>query len=201
MPLSTESRRDRERSRRHQQILDQARAIAETQGWDRVTTRRLAEAIEYTQPVLYGHFPGGKVEIMNAVALQGFTELAQTLSATSRHRTPRARIRAAATGYLEFAAANPAVYQAMFALPINARFAVADSEPQLKEAFDMIVSALDERYPAAGADATAGELGIRAELFWSALHGVATLERDGRLRANAHRNRIEQLVKIFAVAG
>ena len=60
---------------RRQQILDAARAMAEADGWTAVTSRRLADAIGYTQPVLYGHFPGGKTEIMRTVALAGFTEL------------------------------------------------------------------------------------------------------------------------------
>jgi Helix-turn-helix domain len=37
--------------------------------------RRLADAIEYSQPVRYSHFPG-KDGILAAVALEGFTELA-----------------------------------------------------------------------------------------------------------------------------
>ena len=61
---------------RRQQILDAARAMAEADGWTAVTSRRLADAIGYTQPVLYGHFPGGKTEIMRTVALAGFAELA-----------------------------------------------------------------------------------------------------------------------------
>ena len=60
---------------RRQQILDAARAMAEADGWTAVTSRRLADAIGYTQPVLYGHFPGGKTEIMRTVALAGFAEL------------------------------------------------------------------------------------------------------------------------------
>nr|WP_225224456.1 ATP-binding cassette domain-containing protein [Cellulomonas sp. JH27-2] len=48
------------------------RALAEERGWEAVTTRRLADAIEYSQPVLYGHFPQGRAEIVTAVALAGF---------------------------------------------------------------------------------------------------------------------------------
>jgi hypothetical protein len=51
-----ERRRARERAARHALIIQTARQIAETDGWDAVTTRRLAETIEYSQPVLYSHF-------------------------------------------------------------------------------------------------------------------------------------------------
>jgi AcrR family transcriptional regulator len=68
---------------RRQQILDAARTVAEAEGWAAVTSRRLAGAIGYTQPVLYSHFPGGKTEIMRTVALGGFAQLtAATASPT-----------------------------------------------------------------------------------------------------------------------
>ena len=72
------ARRDRERAQRHQMIITAARELAEAEGWDAVTTRRLAERIEYSQPVLYSHFDG-KDAIVRAVAIQGFEELADHL--------------------------------------------------------------------------------------------------------------------------
>src|SRR6266702_266312 len=70
--------RDRERAQRRQVIVNAARELAEAEGWESVTTRRLAERIEYSQPVLYSHFEG-KDGIVSAVALEGFGELAATL--------------------------------------------------------------------------------------------------------------------------
>ena len=55
-------------------------SLAEAQGWDAVTTRKLAERIEYSRPVLYSHFRG-KREILGAVALEGTTELTAALRA------------------------------------------------------------------------------------------------------------------------
>jgi AcrR family transcriptional regulator len=188
------ARRVREHTDRHERIIDRARAMAEAEGWDSVTTRRLAEAIEYSQPVLYGHFAGGKAEIMNAVALRGFAELAVLTSAATRRPTERARVKALITSYLKFAAANPAVYEAMFTLPISARFASDESEHELKAAFDSIVSVL------LMCAEPPRDVDVSAELLWSSLHGIATLERDHRLRVPAHRRRIEQLVELFVSA-
>jgi AcrR family transcriptional regulator len=44
--------RARRTAQRRQQILDTARVAAEADGWAAVTSRRLADAIGYTQPVL-----------------------------------------------------------------------------------------------------------------------------------------------------
>src|ERR1700743_1629720 len=88
---------------RRQQILDAARAAAEADGWAAVTSRRLADAIGYTQPVLYSHFPGGKTEIMRTVALTGFAELAAATQAAMGGTTGRQAVAAVAGAYLDFA--------------------------------------------------------------------------------------------------
>ena len=59
-------RRAREQAARERLILDAARSIAEAEGWEAVTTRRLSTEIEYSQPVLYKHF-AGKDRIAEAV--------------------------------------------------------------------------------------------------------------------------------------
>jgi AcrR family transcriptional regulator len=172
---------------RGQQIIDAARAMAEADGWAAVTSRRLADAIGYSQPVLYGHFPGGKTEIMRTVALAGFTELTAATQAALAGKSDRAAVAAVADVYLGFAAAHPALYEAMFQLPIDARFAQDDNESELRAGFDALGAALGD-----GADGTV------TELFWSALHGMSLLERAGRMREEHRPHRIAELAARFA---
>ncbi|CAM5629374.1 TetR/AcrR family transcriptional regulator [Streptomyces violaceorubidus] len=56
--MTIQTRRERERAERERLIVTAARDLAEAEGWDAVTTRRLAAEIEYSQPVLYSHFKG-----------------------------------------------------------------------------------------------------------------------------------------------
>jgi AcrR family transcriptional regulator len=171
---------------RRQQILDAARSIAEADGWAAVTSRRLADAIGYTQPVLYAHFPGGKTEIMRTVALAGFAELAAaTRAAVGRTAGARA-VAAVATAYLDFAAAHPSLYEAMFQLPIDARFAQHDAEAELRSGFDALAAVLGD-----GGDGTA------TEVFWSSLHGMSLLERAGRMLPGHRHHRIAELASRF----
>lgn len=76
--MSIQARRERERAERERLIVRAARELAEAEGWEAVTTRRLAERVEYSQPVLYSHFKG-KDAIMAAVAMEGFADLAAEL--------------------------------------------------------------------------------------------------------------------------
>jgi AcrR family transcriptional regulator len=172
---------------RRQQILDAARAMAEADGWAAVTSRRLADAIGYTQPVLYGHFPGGKAEIMRTVALAGFAELAAATRAAMGDKTGPQAVTAVAEAYLGFAAAHPSLYEAMFQLPIDARFAQGDAETELRSGFDALGAALGDDND-----------GTATELLWSALHGMSLLERAGRMLQEHRPNRIAELAARFA---
>ncbi len=191
--MSVKERKERERAVRERLILATARELAEQQGWDAVTTRRLAERIEYSQPVLYSHFRG-KREIIGAVALEGATEMAAAVrAATSAASGPRERVAALARAYLDFATRHPAVYEAMFQLDGGLAFAREDTPEQLKDAFAALLESLGE-VAGDGVDP-----GLFTEVFWAALHGIATLKRSGRLRPGDTEQQMELLVGRLAV--
>ena len=112
--MAIADRRLRERAARRRLITATARAVAEREGWDAVTTRRLSTEIEYSQPVLYKHFASME-DIVEAVALEGFGELAETLGTARRsaRRTQEVLARVA-HAYSSFATENRALYDAMF---------------------------------------------------------------------------------------
>src|SRR6516165_4798292 len=133
--MATEDRRARERAARRQLIVDTARRVAEAEGWDAVTTRRLSTEIEYSQPVLYKHF-SGMDQVAAAVAIDGFAELARQLgTGRTDAETPGDALTRIARGYLDFARDNPAVYDAMFTGRTTLHFAQADTPPELVAAF------------------------------------------------------------------
>lgn len=191
--MSGQDRRAREKQRRERLIVAAAREIAEAEGWDAVTTRRLAEAIEYSQPVLYSHF-SGKDAIIKAAALEGFTELAVALrDARQAPRSPRAALLALARAYLEFAHTMPALYDAMFNLA-ELPFAKPDTPAPLQDGFTEFREALAPFAPARSVD-TLGEV------FWSTLHGLATLSRSHRLRPDHAEQRLTLLVRTATTSG
>lgn len=191
--MSVQERKQRERVERERLIVATAREIAEQQGWDAVTTRRLAERIEYSQPVLYSHFRG-KREIIGAVALQGATELAAAVrAATAAVDGSRERVAALARAYLAFAEHNPAVYDAVFQLDGGLPYAREDTPEPLKDAFAALLECLAE----VAGDGV--EPGLFTEVFWASLHGMATLTRSGRLPPEYIDPRVELLVDRLAV--
>ncbi|MFF1461794.1 TetR/AcrR family transcriptional regulator [Streptomyces sp. NPDC058330] len=190
----TRNRRERERAQRHRLILSVARELAEAEGWEAVTTRRLAERVEYSQPVLYSHFKG-KDAIVAAVAEEGFTELAELLRrerAAARGDEPQLGLRAVCRAYLRFAVEHPALYQAMFVMPTQLEFAGEETPPALRAAFGVFVEALPEGIE--GREA-------RAELLWAALHGISALSATGRVPALGESARLDLLIHGIAPGG
>jgi AcrR family transcriptional regulator len=188
--LGISERKGRQRADREGRIVATARVIAEREGWSAVTVRRLADEIEYSQPVLYSHFKS-RDAIVGAVAVEGFRDIAVALRTAARGSAGRRNtLENVATAYLDFAFRHPALYEAMFVLPTGLRFAEADVRPELREAFDSLAAVVGP---------FCADVDVATETFWAALHGLTELERAGRIRPAARAERVRLLVRAFIV--
>jgi len=192
--VAIEDRRQRERVARRRLILATARTLAESEGWEAVTTRRLSTEIEYSQPVLYKHFASME-DIVEAVAVEGFGELAEALRAARLGSgPPDDELRRVAVAFSDFAKRNPALYDAMFTRSLRLRFGAEDTPPPLVDAFS-------ELREAVAAVVGRRDVDTVTEVLWAALHGLATLDRSDRLRPGRDAERIKILVAQFHTAG
>src|SRR5689334_7380896 len=167
--MTIQTRRERERAERERLIVTTARELAEAEGWDAVTTRRLSAKIEYSQPVLYSHF-AGKDAIMAAAAIEGCAELAVTLrKAREKGGDAHQAMAALARAYVDFADEKPALYEAIFTLPTELKFGGPDAPQPLKDAFAELLAIIG---PVAGGR----DVETLTETFWAALHGIVTLD-------------------------
>ncbi len=179
-------RKGRERAEREHRIIAAARLIAESEGWNAVTIRRLAEEIEYSQPVLYSHFENREA-IVTAVAVEGFRELAITLQQAAQGSTDRRNaLQDVATAYLAFAREHSALYEAMFTMPTGLRFAEASTRSELKDGFAALAAVVTP---------SSSDVEVATETFWATLHGLAELERSGRIRRSARDDRVALVVR------
>ncbi|GGP91374.1 TetR/AcrR family transcriptional regulator [Streptosporangium pseudovulgare] len=189
--MSIQTRRERERAERERLIIRAARELAESEGWDAVTTRRLAQEIEYSQPVLYSHFKG-KDAIMAAVAIEGCADLAVELrAARTAAAGPRRTLADVAAAYVGFAERRPALYDAMFTHIVDLPFATAEAPPALQEAFGELRETVR---PLMRDDETEADLEALTEVFWGGMHGIVTLTRNGRFRREHHDRRMALLL-------
>jgi AcrR family transcriptional regulator len=191
--MSIAERRLRDREARRRLITATARTLAEQEGWDAVTTRRLSATIEYSQPVLYKHFASME-DIVDAVALEGFAELAEVLGAARREGgPPEEALGRVAHAFNGFATDNPALYDAMFSRATRLRFGAEDTPAPLTAAFTEIREAV-------AAVGSGPDVDTLTEVLWAALHGLTTLGRNDRLRPGRDTDRIELLVTQFRAA-
>ncbi len=190
--MAVEDRRLRDRAARRRLITATARVLAEREGWEAVTTRRLSTEIEYSQPVIYKHFASME-DLFEAIALEGFGELAAALGDARRQAAPNEAVGAVARAYSTYATGNPALYDAMFTRATQLRFGTGDKAAPLSTAYAELRAAVAT---------IAGERDVDTltEVLWAALHGLITLSRNNRLRPGHDNDRIDLLSAQFHAA-
>ena len=72
MPIKERRRKEKEELR--QQILDVAKDIAATDGWQNVTIRKICDQIHYTAPVIYQYFES-KEMILQSLRKDGLMQV------------------------------------------------------------------------------------------------------------------------------
>ena len=179
-------------------LIEISRDIVEREGAEHLTIRRIAEAVDRTQPAVYQHF-ASKDEILASLAVDGFTLLAEQIDSASK-RSKTASLAAIANAYVRFGLEHPRLYKVMFVDPAVIPFARASTPLQARRAFRVI------------ADAVAAESGISVsraetatEIVWAALHGFVMLSITDRFRRGAtiRRGRLklmQDLIRAMAVA-
>lgn len=175
----------RERNRRGQggrlraDILTAAADLLDEAGHEQaVTLRAVARRIGIAAPSIYAHF-ADRQAILLAVVQEAFAELAEALRATAAAEPDAvARLRAACTAYLNFAATRPQRYRVMFGGLWNGGEAVASAAVSAaevtelgQEALAVLVTALDDCV-AAGTSAST-DTRADAVALWLGLHGLA----------------------------
>src|SRR4026207_303780 len=115
MGIKERQERDREAVRRS--ILDAARELFVTEGYQKVSIRKVAERIEYSPAAIYGYFPS-KDDIFFALAEEGFRLLGDPGDLVHQDRfaslAPLDRIRAIFWRVYEFSCEHPQYFALMF---------------------------------------------------------------------------------------
>lgn len=109
-------RKQREKELVRQSILDAALKIAVAEGWHALTIRKIADAIEYTPPIVYEHFEN-KEELIQELFLSGFRELQKGYDLKNQSETdPKKIIMSLSLNHWDFAFKHKDLYQLMFSL-------------------------------------------------------------------------------------
>jgi AcrR family transcriptional regulator len=99
-----------------QKIATAARRLLDREGAEAVTMRRVAEAVGITPMAVYRHYPD-RAGLLNALANEGFEELARRLATQRFSVDIERRLTKMADIYLEHALRNPRLFELMFLKP------------------------------------------------------------------------------------
>jgi AcrR family transcriptional regulator len=164
-------RREREKEEVRRKIQGAARELFAREGYDHVTMRAIADAIEYSPTTIYNHFED-KDDLVEALCNEDFAQLLAALTASEPPKDPVARIRALGQAYAAFARRYPNHYRFMFMTPRDEGHQPKPEDPGSRS-FELLRHSVKQaietgRFRDEPVDAM-------AQVIWASLHGVVAL--------------------------
>lgn len=155
------------------QIIEQSWLIVEEEGWQALSIRKIADAIEYSVPVIYKHFEN-KDAIIAYFTRQGFAMMAEQLaSAVDLNKNADDNLYNIATSYWKFALEHKKCYEIMFGLGIP-QCEVVNSIKEMKATSTVMLTCISKCITENNVDQI--DLYLKFKTFWSILHGIITIE-------------------------
>jgi len=171
-------RKERHKAELRERILDAARAIVLEHGFDGLSMRKIADAIEYSPATIYLHF-AGRDELAMQLCRDGFNELIAFMAPVLKHKDPYERIFAMGRLYVEFGLTHPETYRMLFMEDpkfsselVGSHKAHDKSDPGW-QAFGLLRDTVAQLMES-------GKMAKRnpdavAEAIWASLHGIVSL--------------------------
>lgn len=112
--MGIKERRKRHKESLRQEILDAARTILLTEGYEQFSMRRIAEQIEYTPTTIYLHFKD-KSDILFRLCEEIYGMVTELLeSAGAKEKDPAKRVRTVIKAFVDFGLSDPDRYRIAF---------------------------------------------------------------------------------------
>jgi AcrR family transcriptional regulator len=176
--MGPKERREREREETRSAIIDAAREMFATEGYEAVTMRRIADKIEYSATAIYFHFKD-KEAVIRAICDEDFLALAKQFEKIAREPDPVVRIRKAGEAYVKFGLENRNHYRLMFMTPHPPLFS-ADSETEKgnpeEDAYAFLVWSVTEAIAQGRFREEMNDPHLVSQVVWSGVHGIVSLE-------------------------
>lgn len=178
--MGVKERREREKADVRERILDAAREMFARDGFESVTMRAIANAIEYSPPVIYAHF-ADKHALIQELCYRDFRTLAQAFGKVGRVEDPVERIRRIGEAYVDFALEHPSQYRFMFMTPkpADAKDAVRRAElrgnPE-EDAYAFLTNTVAEGITAGRFRPEYRDAEELAQMVWASAHAIVSLQ-------------------------
>jgi AcrR family transcriptional regulator len=176
--MGVKERREREKSETRDKILDAARELFVTEGYEGVSMRRVAEKIEYSPTAIYVHF-ADKNELFHELTRQDFARLQQVMQSAEMPDDPIERLRQIGRNYVQFGVRYPNHYVFMFMTPHPAH--EPDDEdreimgnPEM-DAYALLKTVVQDAISAGCFREEVQDPELVSQTLWASVHGVISL--------------------------
>jgi AcrR family transcriptional regulator len=178
-------RRQRQKLEIREAIMAASWELVEAEGWQALSIRKIADAIEYSIPVIYDHFDN-KEAILLEFTKRGFRLLNEQLIEASRQfENPQEQIESIAFAYWNFAFSNKEYYQLMYGLGLPG-CEMANQIIELKNFTQLVtdpITRLIEESQFLEIDPF-----LKFYAFWSMLHGLISINMMAKDNEREERN-------------
>ena len=177
--MGTTKRKEREQKAMQKAIVDAARELFLTKGYENTSIRKIANEIDYSPAAIYRYFQS-KDDILFTIHTEAFNVFRDHLRDTFSIKDPLDRLQAMGRVYLDFAIKNPELYDLMFILraPMESHKSTESWDAGMKayNCLDETVGECIEQGHFKEIDKVSTTLAI-----WSMVHGIASLLIRDRL--------------------
>jgi AcrR family transcriptional regulator len=172
LEMGITDRKQRQKDEVRASILEAAWEMIVTEGWHSFSIRKVADAIEYSVPVIYSHFEN-KDAILLEFNQKGFQLLAEAMAnAKAGKEQPAEQLRAMGRAYWAFAFSNKEYYQLMFGLGIPT-CDIASRIPALADFNQVIMDSLLAMVEPGKKPSF--DPWLKYQSYWSMLHGLVSI--------------------------
>lgn len=174
--VGTKERREREKENLRRVILDAARELFVTEGYEKVSMRKIADRIEYSPTTIYLYFED-KAAILTEICEETFAKLARRLELIRKKQPdPLERLREGCRAYIDFGLRHPNHYRVVFIDPIHGKPGGEDYvyEGSMGErAFGFLRLSVEDC--AAAREIRTDDPELTSQVLWASLHGLTSL--------------------------
>lgn len=177
--MGVKERRERVKSETRDKILDAARELFISHGYEGVTMRKVAEKIEYSPTAIYVHF-ADKEDLFHQLCNEDFGRLAEVFQSSAMPLDPLERLREIGRLYVEFGLRYPNHYKLMFMTP-HPLAELDDQDREIKgnpesDAYAFLRVTVQQAIAAGRIREELADVDLICQTVWAAVHGVISLQ-------------------------
>jgi AcrR family transcriptional regulator len=191
-------RKERDREEMRSLILQAARMLFLTKGYEKTSIRNIADAIEYSPGTIYLYYKD-KNELLFALHEEAFSKMTRELSQVASISDPFARLVEMGHQYIKYAIDNPEMYDLMFVMqaPMDDLACRDEHWEDGLRAFGLLEKVITDCIDAGYFKEQ--DVQTTALTIWSYMHGLVTIYLKDRMKMFQDDREVERMRQSYAL--